>query len=70
MGGIGAHSPGMAFVEEQARFTPIAERYRRYFDKFAPLPTENQTAGRISGPNPAPKKRLVWRSGSSFFRVS
>ena len=33
MGGIGAPSPGMVFVEQQARFTPIAEQSRRFPEK-------------------------------------
>ena len=68
MGGIGAHSPGMVVVCEAGAL----HRYSNsgvVFREISPLTAENPIAGRISGANPAPKKRLVWRLGSSFLGV-
>ena len=50
-----------------ARFTPLLEIGRGFRENFPPLPAENPTAGRISGANQAPEKRLVWRLGVQFF---
>ena len=69
MGGIGAPSPGMVFVEKTARFTPRLVFRRRFFEKNSPITNEKPTPGRISSPNKAPKKRLVWSLGSSFLGI-
>ena len=65
-GAIGCPSPGMVIVEHPARFTPIRELRRHFFKKIPTPPNPKPTAGRISGPNQAPQKRLSSRLEIQF----
>ena len=68
MGGIGAPSPGMVFVEKPARFTPIAEWRRLCPDNSPALYRPNiKQRGELSPPIQAPKKNLFWPPTVQFF---
>ena len=67
MGGIGAHSPGMVFIEKPARFTPIAERRRR-FSRNLPFTGRKPDIGAHYRPKSEHEETACLAIGVQFFR--
>ena len=67
MGGFGAPSPGMVFVEKPVRFTPIVEWYRRFARGIYSLPIKNKQRGALAGQIRLLGKAPMWIPMVQFF---
>ena len=68
MGRNGAPSPGMVFVEKQARFTPIRELgRRRFFEKITRRPPQTRQRGALAAQISLRRNGMFGACESSFY---